>query len=69
MAVPFVQGHLTGRAVAATIDTECAHCGDSLAIEIDSALRHRVLTPGAAPLVSTPSVKASELTPSIIDGF
>jgi hypothetical protein len=38
-------------------------------LEIDSTLRHRVLTPGAEPLVSTPFVDVSALGPSIIDGF
>ncbi len=67
--MPFVQGHLTGRRVTAAIATECAHCGRSFEVEVDSSLRYRVPTPGAEPLVSTPFVDVRALGPSIIDGF
>ena len=69
MATPFVEGHLWGRELKGTIDTECAHCREPIRIEVSSILRARSLTEGADPLISTPFVKVSELTPSIIDGF
>ncbi len=51
------------------IDTACAHCGIPIHLDVDSNLNHRVRTDGASPLVCTPFVDVSELTPSIIDGF
>jgi hypothetical protein len=64
-----VQGRLRGDEVTASVETECAHCGEPLHLEIDSALEFRVLTEHAAPLVCTPFVDVSRLGPSIIDGF
>jgi hypothetical protein len=64
-----VQGRLRGEELKAVIDTECAHCGESIRLEIDSDLNHRVGSEGAEPLVCTPFVDVSGLTPSIIDGF
>ena len=69
MATPFVQGRLRDEDLKAVIDTECAHCGRPLRLEIDSHLDHWVHTEGASPLVCTPFVDVSKLTPSIIDGF
>ena len=69
MATPFVQGRLRGQDLRGWIDTECAHCGVSLRLEIDSNLDHRVHSEGASPLVCTPFVDVSRLSPSIIDGF
>ena len=51
------------------INTECAHCRIPIAFEIDSNLNHRLHSDGASPLVCTPFVDVSRLTPSIIDGF
>ena len=51
------------------IDTECAHCELPIRVEIDSDLDHRVNSEGASPLVCTPFVDVSALSPSIIDGF
>ena len=69
MATPFVQGRLRGEYLTAVIDTECAHCGIPIRFEIDSDLDHQVHSDGASPLVCTPFVDVSRLSPSIIDGF
>ena len=64
-----MQGRLRGEDLTAVIDTECAHCGLPIRVEIDSDLDYRVDTDGASPLVCTPFVDVSALGPSIIDGF
>ena len=65
--MPFVQGHLWNREVAAEIRTECAHCDEAITISADPLLN---LDAGdASPLVSVPFVDVSSLGPSIIDGF
>jgi hypothetical protein len=64
-----VQGRLRGEDLTAVIDTECAHCGLPIHLEVDSNLDYRVLSDGASPLVCTPFVDVSGLSPSIIDGF
>ncbi|MDH3261520.1 MAG: hypothetical protein OEM81_07915 [Acidimicrobiia bacterium] len=64
-----MQGRLRGEDLAAVIDTECAHCELPIRVEIDSDLDHRVNSEGASPLVCTPFVDVSALSPSIIDGF
>jgi hypothetical protein len=69
VATPFVQGRLRGEYLTAVIDTECAHCGIPIRFELDSNLVHRVGSDGASPLVCTPFVDVSGLSPSIIDGF
>ena len=51
------------------IDTECAHCEVPIRLEIDSNLESRIKSDGATPLVCTPFVDVSGLSPSIIDGF
>ena len=51
------------------IDTECAHCGLPIRFEMDSNLDHRLRSDGASPVVCTPFVDVSGLSPSIIDGF
>ena len=51
------------------IDTECGHCEVPIRLEIDSNLESRIKSDGATPLVCTPFVDVSGLSPSIIDGF
>ena len=52
------------------IETECAHCGKQIHIQIDSDLNYQVLEPDASPLVFVPNVNFATLKdPSIIDGF
>jgi len=68
--VPFVQGQLRGEELSFRIESECGHCGKPLHIEIDSALRSRVVEDGAAPLIQVPMVNFEKLEdPSIIDAF
>jgi hypothetical protein len=70
IALPFVQGQLTGRDLVAVIDTACAHCSRPMRIEISSGLGYRVTTPDADPVVSLPLVNFKRLKdPSIIHAF
>jgi len=65
-----VQGQLRNEALTFTIQTECAHCGKEMRIEMDSELNYSVSDPDAKPLVFVPMVDFSTLEdPSIIDAF
>jgi hypothetical protein len=65
-----VQGQLRQEKLSFQIETECAHCGKPIHIQIDSDLNYKVLEPGADPLVFVPNVNFATLKdPSIIDGF
>jgi hypothetical protein len=65
-----VQGQLRQEKLSFQIETECAHCGQPIHIQIDSDLKYTVLEPGADPLVFVPNVNFATLKdPSIIDGF
>jgi hypothetical protein len=67
--MPFVQGHLRNEPLSVNIETECAHCGAAIQIEIDSELTYRV-TEGEAPLIFLPLVDFERLrAPNIIDDF
>ena len=70
MASPFVQGHLRSEPLSVVIRTECALCGQSMVIEIDSELRSKILDGGTSPLIFHPLVDFSSLAaPNIIDDF
>ena len=65
-----MQGRLRQEFLSFTIETECAHCRQSLHLELDSDLNYRVVETGAAPLVYAPMVDFKKLKdPSIIDSF
>jgi hypothetical protein len=65
-----VQGQLRQEALSFTIETTCAHCGQSIHIEMDGNLNYRVLSKGAEPIVHVPMVDFDTLDdPSIIDAF
>jgi hypothetical protein len=65
-----VQGQLRNEALSFSLETECAHCGRLLHLEIDSDLHVRVLEQGAEPVISVPLVDFDKLEdPSIIDAF
>ena len=65
-----MQGQLRNEALSFTIQTECAHCGKELHIQMDSQLHYSVTEPDARPLVFVPMVDFSTLEdPSIIDAF
>lgn len=67
--MPFVQGHLRNESLTVTIASECAHCARPLGLEIDSALRYRVLE-GSDPLLFVPLLDFQKLkAPNIIDDF
>jgi hypothetical protein len=65
-----VQGQLRSEALTFTIQTECAHCGKELCIQMDSQLKYSVTGSDVRPLVFVPMVDFSTLEdPSIIDAF
>ena len=65
-----MQGQLRQEKLSFQIETECAHCGTPIHIQIDSDLNYKVLEPDASPLVFVPNVNFATLKdPSIIDGF
>jgi len=65
-----VQGQLRREKLSFLIETECAHCGKPIRIEMDSDLNYKVLEPDADPLMFVPTVDFAKLKdPSIIDGF
>ncbi|MBU0493421.1 MAG: hypothetical protein KKA73_12500 [Chloroflexi bacterium] len=65
-----MQGQLRSEPLSFAIETECAHCGQPLRLEIDSQLRVQVVEEGADPLVFVPLVDFDKLKdPSIIDAF
>jgi hypothetical protein len=65
-----VQGHLRGEALSVIVETECAHCGQALHLELDRELNFHVVEDGAEPRVFVPMVDFDKLEdPSIIDAF
>jgi hypothetical protein len=65
-----VQGQLRKENLIFTIQTECAHCGKEIRIEMDSQLNYSVSEPNARPLIFVPMVDFGKLEdPSIIDAF
>lgn len=65
-----MQGQLRHEKLSFLIETECAHCGKPITIEMDSDLKYKVRQPDANPLVFVPNVNFATLKdPSIIDGF
>jgi hypothetical protein len=65
-----VQGQLRKEPLSFTIDTECAHCGKEIRIEMDSKMNFSIADPDARPLVFVPMVDFGKLKdPSIIDAF
>ena len=68
--MPFVQGQLRNEHLTAAIETECAHCGQPLHLEVDSEMSYRVVEEPAEPLVFVPMVDFARLEePSIIHAF
>ncbi len=56
MAAPFVQGRLRDEYLSVTIETQCAHCGEAMHIDLDSELKYRVRETGTRPLMFEPRV-------------
>ncbi len=76
VAMPFVQGRLrtifdkNSEPISVVVKTECAHCAQSMRIEIDSEMRCRIEEERADPRLFVPAVDFSKVTaPSIIDVF
>ena len=67
--MPFVQGHLRNEPLTVTIASHCAHCATPIRLQIDGALRYRVLE-GGDLLVFVPLLDFEKLkAPNIIDDF
>ena len=65
-----MQGRLRNENLTVRVDTECHHCGQPLALEIDSDMNIEVEETGAMPLVFTPDVAPFDVEgPSIVDDF
>ena len=69
LALPFVQGRLSGQPATGLITTQCAHSRRAMHITMDSALNFRVTEQGASPLIFAPLKVVQPGAPSIIDGF
>lgn len=70
LAVPFVQGQLKKEPTSVIIESECAHCGCPITIELDDTLNYRVVQEGADPIILIPIIDFKKLTDScIIDAF
>ena len=65
-----MQGQLRKEELSFLVETECAHCGQPLTIEIDSRMQYRVFETEARPVLFIPHVDFARLKdPSIIDAF
>jgi hypothetical protein len=65
-----VQGQLRQEPLTFGIETECAHCGRPIHIEMDGNLHYSVSQQDAAPMIFAPMVDFNRLEdPSIIDAF
>lgn len=66
-----MQGRLRkGEGLNFDIETECGHCGRSLALELDGAMNLELDTPGAEPLVFMPHVDWDSFEdPNIIHAY
>ncbi len=70
MATPFVQGQLRHEPLTIQIKTSCAHCGQSILIEVDQDLHYKVNTPGADPLIFEPQLDWDTFAePNIIHAY
>jgi hypothetical protein len=65
-----VQGRLRKTALTITVNTECAHCGRPMELEIDSEINLRVKEKGCSPAAFLPDVNVLTLKDkSIINAF
>ena len=65
-----MQGHLRGKPVSITVETECAHCSEPMTLHIDSEMDVTADQPSAAPMVFTPDAPIWDTeAPSIVDDF
>ncbi len=65
-----MQGQLRKEPLSFLVETECAHCGQPITLEIDSRMQYRVFEAQAQPILFIPHVDFARLKdPSIIDAF
>jgi len=65
-----VQGQLRKEPLTFLVETQCAHCGQPISIEIDSRMQFRVFETEARLILFIPHVDFAHLKdPSIIDAF
>ncbi len=65
-----MQGQLRKEPLSFLVETECAHCGQPITMEIDSRMQYRVFEAQARPILFIPHVDFARLKdPSIIDAF
>ncbi len=65
-----MQGQLRKELLSFLVETQCAHCGQPITLEIDSHMQYRVFEAGARPILFIPHVDFARLKdPSIIDAF
>ena len=65
-----MQGQLRKEPLTFLVETQCAHCGQPISIEIDSRMQFRVFETEARPILFIPHVDFAHLKdPSIIDAF
>jgi hypothetical protein len=65
-----VQGQLRKKTVSLTIKTQCGHCGEPMALRINSDFDYQILAGSTEPLIFLPQVDFNKLAdPSIIDAF
>ena len=65
-----MQGQLRKEFLSFLVETQCAHCGQPLSIEIDTRMQYRVFEAEARPVLFIPHVDFARLKdPSIIDAF
>jgi hypothetical protein len=65
-----VQGRLRNERLSVTVNTECAHCGKTMELAIDSDLNCRAKDDGCEPIVFVPDVDLFNLEEeSIINAF
>ncbi len=65
-----MQGQLRKELLSFLIETQCAHCGQPITLEIDSRMQHRVFEAEARPILFIPHVDFARLKdPSIIDAY
>ena len=70
LTAPFVQGKLREEELSIQIQSNCAHCGQLISLEIDSNLSAADLPETSKMLITLPILNLQQLKdPSIIDAL
>jgi hypothetical protein len=65
-----VQGQLRKEYLSVVVETQCAHCGKPMELQLDSDLNCEVMEEGCDPVVFVPDINLIELEEeSIINAF